>query len=244
MSATAKAAAASLSDRIVELLQHVRYRSAETDDERAAIFRLRYEAYLREGVIQPSFGRTLSDPYDDSENAWIVGVHVDNRLVASMRIHVGTQDYPELVATQVFPEYVLPELEAGKVVIDPTRFVVDASAARTHPELSYVTVRIGHMAAEHFASDIVLASVRSEHQAFYRRVFGHYAVCEPRPYLGLLRPLSLMMLDYPAERDRIVRRFPFFSSTPVERAALFGEATLPHRQVAAKQAGDAALLVG
>lgn len=247
MSATAKAAAASLSDRIVELLQRVDYRRAQTDDEREAVFRLRYDAYLREGAIQPSFGRRLSDEYDDLDNAWIVGVHIGGQLVSSMRIHVATRDHPELVASKVFPEYVLPELAAGKVIVDPTRFVVDGAAARAYPELPYITVRTGHMAAEHFGADIVCATVRAEHQAFYRRVFGHFVVCEPRPYLSLLKPLSLMLLDYPATRDQIARRYPFFMSTAAERAALFG-APLPLRHgravAATAKSGDAVALVG
>lgn len=247
MSATARAAAGSLSDRVVELLQRVTYKRAELDEDREAIFRLRYDAYLREGAIRPSFGRRLSDEYDDSDNAWIVGVHVDGRLVSSMRIHVATREYPDLVASKIFPEHVEPEIRAGKVLVDPTRFVVDAAAARAYPELSYVTVRTGHMAAEHFAADIVLATVRSEHQAFYRRVFGHFVVCEPRPYLGLIKPLSLMLLDYPATRAQIIRRYPFFASTHAERAALFGDAPPARaRHVASVPAtpGDAVALVG
>lgn len=231
---TAALAAPSFAERLALLVERVTYRRAETDDEREAIFRLRYEAYLREGAISLDFGRRLSDEFDDFDNAWIVGIHVDGRLVSSMRIHVGTQDYPDFVAARIFPEFVLPAIEAGKIVIDPTRFVVDATAARAYPELPYVTVRTGHMAAEHFAADIVLATVRSEHQAFYKRVFGHFQVCEPRPYLSLLKPLSLMLLDYPATREHIARRYPFFQSTPAERAALFGRpAAFARRRLAA-----------
>lgn len=246
MGAPAKAAAESLSSRVADLLPRVAYRRAESDADRDAIYRLRYEAYLREGAIGPSFSHRLSDEYDDLDNAWVVGIHVDDRLVSSMRIHVATQDFPELVAARIFPEYVLPEIEAGKVIVDPTRFVVDALAARAYPELPYITVRTGHMAAEHFGADIVLATVRSEHQAFYKRVFGHMAVCPPRPYLSLLKPLSLMMLDYPATRETIARRYPFFMSEPAERAALFG--TLPpfvrRDTPAPPRTGDAAALVG
>ena len=219
----------SLAERAQALLQRTSYRRADTDEEREAIFRLRYEAYLREGAIKPSFGRSFSDRYDDLDNGWNVGLHVDGRLVSAMRIHVGTQDVPEMVATDVFGEFVRPELEAGKILIDPTRFVVDPQMARVFPELPYLTVRVGHMAAEHFAADTVLATVRAEHQAFYKRVFGHAVVCPPREYPTLIKPLSLMMLDYPAERERILRRYPFFASSLAERTAIYGEA-VPERR--------------
>jgi N-acyl-L-homoserine lactone synthetase len=216
----------SLAERAHGLLQRTQYRRADTDEARDAIFRLRYEAYLREGAIKPSFARSFSDRYDDLDNAWNVGLYVDDQLCSAMRIHIGTQDLPDMVATDVFGEFVRPELAAGKIIVDPTRFVVDPQMARIYPELPYLTVRVGHMAAEHFAADVVLATVRAEHQAFYRRVFGHVVICAPREYPTLTKPLSLMMLDYPAERERILRRYPFFASTAAERATLYGEPPL------------------
>ncbi len=220
--AVVKSLQPALAERVQELLQRVSYRRADTDEDREAIYRLRYRAYLDEGAIKPEFSRRLTDRFDNSDNGWVIGVHVDGRLVSSMRIHVANQDYPDFVATDVFPDEVKPMIDAGKTVVDPTRFVADPGPGGAIPELAYLTVRIGHMAAEHFQADIVLATVRAEHQAFYRRVFGHTVVCPPRPYLTLLKPLSLMMLDYPAQRERILRRYPFFASTLAERAALFG----------------------
>lgn len=211
----------SFSERVQSLLDRVDYRLAVSEEEKDAIYRLRYDAYLKEGAIQPNFGRRLSDAYDDSDNGWIVGVHVDGCLVSSMRIHLGMPGMTDMVATNTFAEHVQPLLADGKKIIDPTRFVVDPAAARLYPELPYATVRIGHMATEYFQADVVLATVRTEHQAFYKRVFGHKVVCEARPYPTLIKPLSLMVLDYQAERERIVQRYPFFRSTFFERRALF-----------------------
>ncbi|HVZ15159.1 MAG TPA: hypothetical protein VG894_11920 [Bauldia sp.] len=228
----------SLAERAQALLQRTQYRRADTDEDREAIFRLRYEAYLREGAIKPTFARSFSDRYDDLDNAWNVGLYVDGRLCSAMRIHVGSQDMRDMVATDVFGEFVGPQLDAGRVIVDPTRFVVDPQMARIYPELPYLTVRVGHMAAEHFQADLVLATVRAEHQAFYKRVFGHVVICPPREYPTLIKPLSLMMLDYPLERERILRRYPFFASTVTERTALYGEPVpdnrnlVPLRQVA------------
>lgn len=230
-------ASPSLAERAETLLQRTEYRRADTDADREAVFRLRYNAYLKEGAIEPSFGRRFSDPYDDFDNAWIVGLHVDGVLVSSFRLHVANSEFPDMPANQVFRDFLDPEVAAGKTIVDPTRFVVDANAARQFPELPYLTVRIGHMAAEHFAADVVLATVRSEHQAFYRRVFGHTVVCDARPYPSLKKPISLMMLDYPAERERILRRYPFFASTPEERAALYGDPRgAARRRIAANEA--------
>ena len=53
------------------------------------------------------------------------------------------------------------------------------------PELPYVTLRLAYMACEYFNADLGLAIVRAEHQAFYRRVFLHETIAEPRLFPGL-----------------------------------------------------------
>src|SRR5262245_39262836 len=102
MPASAARLPLSLADRVQQLLERVEYRTATTDEDREAIFRLRYEAYLREGAIQPNFGRRYSDAHDDDDNAWIVGAYVDGVLASSFRVHVATRDYPDMPANQVF----------------------------------------------------------------------------------------------------------------------------------------------
>ncbi len=203
------------------LLERLDFRRAETEEEREAIFRLRYDCYLGENAIVPNFERRFTDPFDEKGNSWLFGLHLDDRLVASMRIVVATKEFPELPAMWSFGVELMPELEAGKIVIDPTRFVVDKSVSRDHPHLAYMTARVGWIAGEYFQSDMILATVRREHQAFYRRVFNYQLVCDPRPYPTLLKPLSLMTLDYFAERDRVNRRYPFFRSTFFERRMMF-----------------------
>lgn len=221
MTAVAKVATTSFSDRIFRALDRVDYRCIQSAEDRDAIGRMRYEAYLREGAIGPDFSKRLTDRFDELENTWTFAVYIDSMLASSFRLHVAQAGRSDTPAMQVFPEILKPEIGAGKTIIDPTRFVADWELARRYPELPYVTVRLGYLAAEYFEADLVLATVRTEHQAFYKRVFGHREVCPPRPYLTLTKPLSLMSLDYPAARETIVRRHPFFRSTLFERRMLF-----------------------
>ena len=145
------------------------YRRAETAEEREAIFRLRYQAYLREGAIAPSPSERFADPLDEAANAWIFGVYVDGELASSIRLHVASRQSPDLPALNVFSDLLSPEIGAGKTIIDPTRFVADRSASRRYPELCYVTTRLAWLASEYFHTSLLLATVRAEHQAFYRR---------------------------------------------------------------------------
>src|SRR5882757_3261395 len=83
-----------LADRVLGLLSRVDYRRAETEEERQAIFRLRYQAYLREGAIAPNASESFADPLDDTSNAWIFGVYIDGELASSIRLHVASRQSP------------------------------------------------------------------------------------------------------------------------------------------------------
>ena len=211
-----------LTDRVLALLERVDYLRAETTEEREAIFRLRYNAYLREGAIPPNASERFADPLDDTSNAWIFGVYVDGELASSIRLHVASRQSPDLPALNVFSDLLSPEIGAGKTIIDPTRFVADRTASKRYPELCYVTTRLAWLASEFFQTSLLLATVRAEHQAFYRRVFGHRLICDPRHYPSLAKPISLMALDYALARERVPQRYPFFRSTFFERRMLFG----------------------
>jgi hypothetical protein len=124
-------------------------------------------------------------------------------------------------AMSVFADRIRPLLERGLKILDPTRFVIEAEAARAFPRLPYATVRLCALAGAHFGIDVILATVRLEHQSFYRRLFGHELLCEPRPYPSLAKPISLMAVDYAKIRDTVFARYPFFRSSEEERRAIF-----------------------
>jgi hypothetical protein len=213
-----------LSDRVMSLLERVDFRRADTAEDREDIYRLRYAAYLREGAIPPNSSERFADQLDESINAWIFGVYIDGELASSIRLHIASRQHPALPALNVFSDILLPDIEHGKIVIDPTRFVADRAASRRFPELCYVTTRLAWLACEFFHADLLLATVRAEHQAFYRRVFGHRLICEPRHYPSLTKPISLMALDFGMARERVLQRHPFFRSTYFERRMLFARA--------------------
>ncbi|AVT80013.1 hypothetical protein RPYSC3_11510 [Rhodopseudomonas palustris] len=207
-----------------ELLDKVDYRLAETDAEKEAIYRLRYRAYLNEGAIEPNADGIVTDRHDELPNSWIFGVHIDGVLSGSIRISVASPAHPTSPSVDVFSDVLGPELERGKVIVDPTRFVADPDRVKRMPELPYVTVRLGYVACCHFDADIGLATVRAEHRAFYRRVFLQSSLCEPRLFPGLLKPVGLMAADYRDIQERVYARFPFMRSSAFERRMLFERA--------------------
>jgi hypothetical protein len=209
------------SNRVAELLDRLDCRIADTPQERDAIFRLRYQAYLREGAISPNPSETFSDPYDDSENARIFGLYLDGELASSIRIHVTCAEHTDFPSYKVFPDLLEPEVRAGRVIVDPTRFVTNRTLSQLNPGLPYATLRLCWLAAEQFRAEHFLVAIRAEHQAFYRRTFRHHLICDPRPYPLLAKPISLMTVDVATVAEEVYQRYPFFRSTFFERRMLF-----------------------
>ena len=213
-----------VSGRCNELLDRVDYRLAETEFQKEEIYRLRYRAYLQEGAIEPRVDQRLADRYDDMRNSWIFGIHVDGVLASSLRISVASQDNPETPAVAAFGDLLAPEIAKGKVIVDPNRFVADSVQSKRIPELPYITLRLAYVACAYFDADIGTATVRKEHEAFYRRVFLHESLCEPRPYPTLIKPLGLMAVNFRDKRDQVFHRYPIFRSSFLERRKLFERA--------------------
>lgn len=208
-------------ERSADPLEHVDYRLAETPEEKDKIYRLRYRAYLREGAILASESERVTDRYDDLPNNFIFGIYIHGELCSSIRISVLTPEWRGSPSSEMFSDLIHPELDRGKIVIDPTRFVADPERAKRFPELPYVTVRLGYIACGHFNADIGLANVRPEHRAFYRKVFLQEPWGEPRLYPGLIKPVGLVAAHYPSIRERVFQRFPFMRSSAFERRMLF-----------------------
>ncbi len=209
-------------DRVVRLLERVEYRQARTESEKEAIFRLRYEAYRRENYIDPRDDGLLYDPaYDEAPNCWNIGTFIDGELAGALRIHVAHREGDILPDGVVFPDVVAPHLRNGKVIVDPTRFATKFEFSRQFAEMPYLTLRPGWMAGAYFGAAYIISTMRVEHQAYYRRVFGYELWGEPRSYPRVNRKVSCMGFDYFAQRERVEARYPFFRSTWAEREQMF-----------------------
>jgi hypothetical protein len=228
--------------RSSDLLDQVDYRLAQTPEEKETIYNLRYRAYLREGAVQPSVEQRVTDQYDDLSNSWTFGVHLFGELYSSVRISVLTSEWRQSCSNEAFGEILNPKLDRGEVIIDPARFVADPDKVQRFPELPYVTLRLAYMACEYFNADLGLAIVRAEHQAFYRRVFLHETIAEPRFFPGLLKPVGLMAANFPAMRDKVFERYPMMRSTAFERRMLF-ERGGKHRSQADVSASESTPIV-
>jgi len=216
---------APLSMRGAGLFDRVDYRLIETPADKDLIYLMRYRAYLQGGLILPSESLRVSDRYDDAPNAWTFGIYVDGELCSSIRLHVLTSEWRMSYATELFGDVLDPRLDQGEVFIDPARFVADPEKAQRFPELPYLTLRLAYLACEYFNADTGLALVRAEHQAFYRRVFLHENIAEPRSFPNVLKKVALMASGFRTLRERVLTRFPIMRSSAFERRMLFDRRT-------------------
>jgi hypothetical protein len=212
----------SFSDRLSQFASKIEFRRADTDEDREAIFRLRYKAYLREGAIPSNVHEKFADADDETDNAYLMGLYVNGELATSLRLHVASKAAnPECPSLHVFSDVLQPRIDAGDVIIDTTRFVADEKLSRLYRGLPYVTIRLCVVAAEYFGGVHLLAAVRSEHRAFYIRAFGSEVLCDARPYPPLLKPISLTSLNFKTAGAELYRRYPFYRSSSIERMRLF-----------------------
>ncbi|MDE2062427.1 MAG: hypothetical protein KGJ00_08455 [Bradyrhizobium sp.] len=209
-------------ERGAALLDRVEYRLAETPEDKDLVYSLRYKAYLHAGLILPSESGQVCDRYDDAPNSWIFGIYLDGELCSSLRIHLLTSEWRMSYSTELYGDILHSRLDRGEVFIDPARLAADPEKARLFPELPYVTLRLAYLACDYFNADTGLAMVRPDHQPFYRRVFLHEPIGEPRAFPGWhSMKTSLMASDFRKLRERVLARFPIMQSTHFERQMLF-----------------------
>ena len=230
MSGAEQVVSGGLTARIEKLSPRLNYKLAITPEYREQIFRLRHDAYAREGAIDRRSDGIFTDEVDEADNTYLFGVHIDDVLMSSIRLSVSRIGAPEVPTAHVFPEILRPEISAGKTIVDPTRFVVNHVWSRQHPELPYITLRLAWIAMEHFDADLLLAAVRPEHAAFYRRFWCTRIAAPAREYPMLTKPITLTVADYAEARDQVHARYPFMRSGAAERARVFGQADVSRFQ--------------
>jgi hypothetical protein len=212
------------SQNVSLFLKRVTYRRATSNQDREAIFRLRYEANLREQTIAANDSGILTDDFDDAENGVNVCVLVDGELCASIRLHLLSPETPDSPLLHAYPEIMNGKLNSGARIVDITRLAADYEKARPYRYLPYATVRLSMLAAIQWDADLIMAGVRKEHIPFYRREFMAEQLTEPVPYPRLIKLIALFQIDYRQNGAAIIEKHPFHASTEEERCAIFGPA--------------------
>jgi N-acyl-L-homoserine lactone synthetase len=206
---------------VLSVLEQVEYRLCESGEELEAIYRLRYESYLRVGMLKPNAAQMVTDSFDELPNSYRFGVFFDGKLVSTIRLHAVDAVNPLSPSTEVFGDVLVPRIAAGETFVDPSRFAADPEWSSALRVLPYVTLRLAVVACEHFRPTYCLTAIKEEHTAFYRRIFRSVEAVPPRTYPGLTVPVYLYQSRCDENLEATKERFPFFRSTAFERRLLF-----------------------
>lgn len=213
----------SFAAKVRELLERIEYRRCESGEDIEAIYRLRYKAYRLHGFVEESADQIVTDDLDDAPNCYRFGVFIDGDLVGTVRIHHISHAEPYGPVMKTFGDILGPRLQRGESFINPTMLAAEPYYRSPLQALPYLTLRLGLVASVYFDATSCVGVIRDEHTAFYRRVFGAVQVGEPRPYPPFSVPVVLYDANCAANRQPILKRFPFFNSTPVEQRMLFAK---------------------
>ncbi|WP_420961194.1 N-acyl amino acid synthase FeeM domain-containing protein [Brucella sp. IR073] len=207
--------------QLLNFLDRVEYRRIVSAEDFEEIGQLRYRSYMTNKLLDDEFGGAIIDDLDRDSHAYVYGVYIDQQLVSTLRIHHITPEHRIGTSFKLFPEVLGPMLDKGMSFVDPTRFASEPALLSEYPAIPYLTLRIAAMASEYFAADFCLASVKPEHAAFYKRIFGSQPMAEAREHDGINVRIGLGGAPIRAIRDMVAIRYPFFKSQPHERRSMF-----------------------
>jgi len=217
--------ASTFAQRVEKVIEKTEYRRADRWEDKEAIFKLRHQAYSREGYIEQNPEGIFQDAEDDVPNAWLIGLYIDGELAGSVRLHVASRTEHYLPITARFTDAIAPRLQAGNVIVDATRMSSRLEISRAYPCMPYLLMRCAFLAEDHFGADYLTAACRIEYEGAYRRMWGAKRMAGPLPYPPLARPHVVMAHEHKTMGTAVRARYPFLRSTKEERHALFSRSS-------------------
>jgi hypothetical protein len=206
-------------DRVFSLLEDIEYRRVLTAEDLDAVARVRRAAYA-DAEVYANPDQPVVDDYDLDPRVYVFGVHWRERLVATMRIHILSQQNRKSNSLSYFPDVLEPLIDQGMTFMDPTRFAVDPRFEQAVPGLATVVLRLGLAAVRHFNCDFGLAMIKEGHGGFYRKVFN-YTQMTPFQKFATFNPRYALYSTSRSHADDVCRNQPVLDGLALESRLLF-----------------------
>ena len=169
---------------------------ARSPRQKEAIFKLRYNAYHGEGLIEGSHEGSLSDWQDDESSSSIYGVTLHGCLVSTLRLSVMSKERQNCVTYSMFKNHLDPILDRGERLIDGSRLAVKCDDSALRRRIVVYTLGLAARLSSSLGANYGTMIARHSHAPFYKR-FGFKVESGPFEYPEALTPLTLMMIDLP-----------------------------------------------
>jgi hypothetical protein len=187
------------------------------------LVRWRYENFMASKSVS-NRDRTAEE-FDDHKDclptARTVGLYLDGRLVASMRMHALNAENFNIEALDVERDRVEREVARGRRFVVASRWITDPAFSNLMP-LTVAATRITCLAAGYHDADYLLSTSRESHARMYARmqdakIWSEKAVAVPHyNYL-----YHLIASDFHAFRERMHLDRQAYLSSARERSEMF-----------------------
>lgn len=220
-------------DKVLGLMERIAYRRMVSPDDMEEVSRIRYDAYVRAGMIRGGRedldGRGWSDQHDQDPNCYNFGVYHDGAMVGCMRIHVATAARPWMPSVRHAGKHIERWLAEGHTLVDSSRFAHLDGLKGDLRLLPFVTVRLTAMASVHFDASYIVQVVRKRHAGFYVGLCRFEHIEDRMIDLGDGDPFfaSVLRGDVARQRRFCVEARPYLMSTRAERESLFSDPPRP-----------------
>ena len=226
---SASQAQSSFSSGILSLLERVEYRRVATEEDLEDIDRLRRKSYYTSGIVDPAKFGSLVDKYDRDPSCHVIGIYLDEQLMATVRLHIVRAGHLHGPVAHYFPQRAEEYTQNAWTYIDPSRLATDPEFMWQYPMLPLIALRTVALALEYFLADHSMSVVRPDLARSYKKFFGSHEVEPLQQFDGVAEPLMLLVGKFEETRAHTTRKLPFFQSTDCERRMLFApKAELEH----------------
>jgi hypothetical protein len=199
----------------------LRIRRAHSTRLRDEVYSLRYRAYRKEEAIEPSVFEAFEDRYDHQPNHVLWALTYEDRVIGSIRTTwfdpAERHPIPEMHA---YSEELAKIVANDASILSGNRLVTDPDLSSANPQAVLLLLRHFMVTASYKSSDWAVAAARSNHVAFYRRVFRARVVSESRVYPGLRCPMFLMACDLRQNDGLITQKTPSLQPRGYEQVFL------------------------
>ena len=143
-------------------------RKASGQDELEAIFRLRYESYLRKGYIPSNPDGIMLDEWDELSTTTHFVAMKSGQVIGAVRVVIdSTKGLP---MERVFPEVINQLRKRGRKVAEASTLVVAAVQSGSSRKLWVKLCRALWEEAEARRIDDLCVTVTQNHLGFYKRL--------------------------------------------------------------------------
>jgi hypothetical protein len=206
-----------------------------SNSDKRDIYRLRYRAFIKDGVIERRDDGMFNDAYDGLASTCTLGAYQGETCVGTFRLAFadGRAAKATMPCQELFGEVAglqdqgyVRLVEFGRMVVEPT--MLNTSFRTT---LYATMVRAGMIVAEAGNVDYGLISVHPKLARFYEMMCGFRAMARAESYPGINAPAVLLGRDFGGLNQKRSKQNSFFRISAGEiaqaRSELFPGAMTP-----------------